>query len=192
MGNTPVLRLSVVKVRPGGVAYGGRDFALIRGMNMPRASWMLVLAGLLLSACYQVSPSVVETGIAVPGWRDGVYGRDDGTQVDIRWDGDQSAYVVGAGGVVRLSRLNDGLFLADYQAERRIVLLARLAENGDVVFLTPSAAAERHFTGQNQLNVRPGPIPLLDGSASSIRHYFLDLAGQAELIEAARLRWLHS
>lgn len=192
MGNTPVLRLSVVKVGPDGGVYGDRDFALIRGMNMPRASWVLVLVGLLLSACYQVSPSVVETGIAVPGWRDGVYGRDDGTQVDIRWDGDQGAYVIGAGGVVRLSQLNKTLFLADYQAERRIVLLARREENGDVVFLTPSAEAERRFTAQNQLSIKPGPIPRLDGSTSSIRHYFLDLADQAELTEAARLRWLHS
>ncbi|MBR9973268.1 hypothetical protein [Magnetospirillum sulfuroxidans] len=159
---------------------------------MPRAFLGVVMAALLLSACYQVSSPVVETGMAVPGWRDGVYGRDDGTQVDIRWDGEQGGYVIGAGGVVRLARLNASLFVADYQAERRIVLLARMAENGDVVFLVPSAEAERHLTAQNHLSVRPGPIPRLDGSSASVRRYFQDLATQAELTEAARLRWLHS
>ena len=162
---------------------------------MRRASWVLFVAGLLLSACYQVSPTVVEKGVAAPGWRDGIYGRDDGTQVEIRWDGGQGAYVVGAGGTVRLAPLAGGLFLADYQAERRSVLLARLEAGGDVVFLTPSPAAERQGVAAHGLSVRPGPIPRLDGSAESVRHYFAALAAQgraAELTEAARLRWLHS
>ncbi|AVM75962.1 hypothetical protein [Magnetospirillum gryphiswaldense] len=162
---------------------------------MPRASWVLVLVGLFLSACYQVSPPVVENGSALPGWRDGVYGRDDGTQVDIRWDGDQSGFVIGAGGVARLEPLANGLYLVDYQAERRITLLARRADNGDVIFVQPEAEAERHWLSSHQLNVRPGPIPRLEGGAAAIRRYFTDLARHVpatELHEAARLRWLHS
>lgn len=162
---------------------------------MRRASWLLALVGLVLSACYQVSPAVVEQGVAAPGWRDGLYGRDDGTQVDLRWDGERSAYVVGAGGMVRLARLDNGLYLADYQAERRIVLLARLDGNGDLVFLAPSEASERRSVAAFGLQVRSGPIPRLDGSAEAIRRYFAELARQgaaAELVEAGRLRWLHS
>ncbi|CDL00071.1 conserved protein of unknown function [Magnetospirillum gryphiswaldense MSR-1 v2] len=162
---------------------------------MPRASWVLVLVGLFLSACYQVSPPVVENGSALPGWRDGVYGRDDGTQVDIRWDGDQSGFVIGAGGVARLEPLANGLYLVDYQAERRITLLARRADNGDVIFVQPEAEAERRWLSSHQLSLRPGPIPRLEGGAAAIRQYFTDLARHVpatELHEAARLRWLHS
>ncbi len=160
---------------------------------MGRGSWVVLVLGLLLSACYQVTPPVVENGVAVPGWKDGIYGRDDGTQVDIRWDGGRAAYVVGAGGEVRLERLNDGLYLADYQAERRIVMLARLEADGDVVFLIPAPAQERQVTKSHGVSVRPGPIPRLDGSAGAIRAYFAALAAdKADLVEAGRLRWLHS
>lgn len=160
---------------------------------MGRGVWVVVALGLMLSACYQVAPSVVEKGIAVPGWKDGVYGRDDGTQVDIRWDGDQGAYVVGAGGVVRLAPLSGDVYLADYQAERRIVMLARLESDGDVVFLTPSSQRETQVARSQGVSLRPGPIPRLDGSASAIRAYFAALAMEkGDLVEVGRLRWLHS
>lgn len=160
---------------------------------MGRKSWVVLALGLLLSACYQVTPAVVEAGVAVPGWKDGVYGRDDGTQVDVHWDGDQGAYVVGAGGMVRLAALADGLYLADYQAERRIVMLARLDSGGDVVFLIPPAVVETRLAKAQGLGLRPGPIPRLEGSASAIRAYFNALvADKAALVEAGRLRWLHS
>lgn len=160
---------------------------------MGRGAWVVVVLGIMLSACYQVTPVVVEKGVAAPGWKDGLYGRDDGTQVDIRWDGDQSAYVVGAGGVVRLAPLTGGLYLADYQAERRIVLLARLEPSGDVVFLIPSGPSEVQGTNAQGLVVRPGPIPRLEGPAAAIRDYFAALAADRPgLVEAGRLRWLHS
>jgi len=160
---------------------------------MGRGAWVVVVLGLMLSACYQVSPAVVDKGAAVPGWKDGIYGRDDGTQVDIRWDAELGAYVIGAGGLVRLEPLAGGLYLADYQAERRIVLLARLEQGGDVVFLIPSRQREVQGVAAHGLNLRPGPIPRLDGSAASIRAYFTALAAdRADLVEAGRLRWLHS
>lgn len=160
---------------------------------MGRGAWVVVVLGLMLSACYQVAPPLVETGVAVPGWKDGVYGRDDGTQVDIRWDGGQGAYVVGAGGLVRLAPLAGGVYLADYQAERRIVMLARMEAGGDVVFLTPSPQREAQAVQSHGLSLRPGPIPRLDGSASAIRAYFAALATErGDLVEAGRLRWLHS
>lgn len=160
---------------------------------MGRGAWVVVVLGLMLSACYQVSPPLVENGVAVHGWKDGVYGRDDGTQVDIRWDGDQGAYVVGAGGLVRLAPLAGGVYLADYQAERRIVMLARMEAGGDVVFLTPSPQREAQAIQSQGLSLRPGPIPRLDGSASAIRAYFAALAAEkGDLVEAGRLRWLHS
>lgn len=153
-----------------------------------------VLLGLLLAACYQVTPAVVEQGVALPGWRDGVYGRDDGSQVDVRWDGGRAAYGVGAGGWVRLAPLAGELYLADYQAERRIALLARRDDGGDLVFLAPPPELERRLVVAHGLAVRPGPIPRLDGDADALRRYFAALAGQgaAGLVEVARLRWLHS
>ena len=162
---------------------------------MRRASWVLFVAGLLLSACYQVSPTVVEKGVAAPGWRDGIYGRDDGTQVEIRWDGGQGAYVVGAGGTVRLAPLAGAILRAHPPAAGLLVWRAGLAAGGAVVSAWPSPAAERQGVAAHGLSVRPGPIPRLDGSAESVRHYFAALAAQgraAELTEAARLRWLHS
>ena len=160
---------------------------------MGRGLWVVLVLGLMLSGCYQVVPQVVEKGVAVPGWKDGLYGRDDGTQVDIRWDGGQGAYVIGAGGTARLEPLSGGLYLADYQAERRIVMLARLDKDGDLVFLIPSPGHEPQAAKSHGLSVRPGPIPRLEGSAGAIRAYFYGLAAdKAALVEAARLRWLHS
>lgn len=160
---------------------------------MGRGSWVVLVLGLMMSACYQVTPQVVEKGVAVPGWKDGLYGSEDGTQVDIRWDGGQGAYVIGAGGEVRLEPLSGELYLADYRAERRIVMLARLDRGGDLVFLIPSPGHEQQATKSHGLSVRPGPIPRLEGSASAIRAYFATLAAdKGQLVETARLRWLHS
>lgn len=162
---------------------------------MGRVSWLFLVFTLALSACYQVTPGVVGAGVAVPGWRDGVYGRADGTQVDIRWDAEQGGYRVDAGGMVRVAALAGGLYLADYRAERSIALLARLGGDGDLVFLAPTPEVEGRGLAEQGLALRPGPVPRLDGPVEAVRRYFSALAAQgsaAELTEIARLRWLHS
>ncbi len=142
---------------------------------------------LLLCACYQVAEPVVATGARVPGLTEGVYRHSDGSTVTLTWEPALGAYGVGAGGTVRLEALAPGLYLADYQAERRIVLLAQV-DGGTVVFRVPADALEHRLAKARGLGLRPGPVKILEGPAPAVHAYFVDLAkAGAELAVAERL-----
>jgi hypothetical protein len=148
---------------------------------------LFVLMSAALSACYQVSAPVVEAGVRAPGLADGAYRQDDGTKVALHWDQALGGYRIDSGGVVKVRPLTDLIYLADYQAERRIALLARRSQSGDLVFLVPPQSLEKQMTTQAGLSLRAGPIKILDGDADKLLRYFSSLAASPDLIEAGRL-----
>lgn len=153
---------------------------------------MRLIAVLLLSlgvaACYEVREPTLAEGVRVEGLPDGVWRRSDGSEVALAWDGDAKGYRVSLGGTVRLAPVGK-LWLADYRAERSIVMLARVGAE-QVVFLAPSDEAERRLAGGHGLALKPGPIKRLTGEAGERRQYLEDLAalaGTPDLVEVERL-----
>lgn len=152
---------------------------------------LLPVIVLLLSGCYETRAPVLRDGVRADAVKEGRWRRADGSEVVLRWDAAEHAYAVGAGGKVRLARLGR-LWLADYQAERNVVLLARLAPE-QVVLVAPTPEAERRLAAAHHLTVRPGPVHRLAGDDESLRRYLSDLAaldGTGELREAERLTWI--
>jgi hypothetical protein len=149
--------------------------------------WVVVLlAAVTLSACYQVQAPVVETGVQAEGVADGTWRRADGSEVALAWDETARAYRVSAGGMVRLAPTNGGLYLADYQAERRIVLLLKAAPR-ELVFLSPPAAAESGLAARHGAAIKAGPIKLLNGEPQAVAAALAAMAARADLVEAGRL-----
>jgi hypothetical protein len=150
-----------------------------------------VLAGLMsaamaLSACYEVQGPVVTQGVRAAGIADGTWRRDDGTEVSIRWNEAEAAYRIGAGGAVRLAAVGPSLYLADYQAERRIVLLVTASEN-ELVFRLPPDEAERMLAVGSGASIKAGPIKLLGGDPKAVSAYLTAMAARPDLVEAGRL-----
>lgn len=158
---------------------------------MRRLLPVLPLLVLVLSGCYETRAPVVAEGVRPDGIRDGRWRRGDGSELELSWAGTEHAFRVGAGGKVRLAPLGR-LWLADYQAERNVVLLARLAPDG-VVLLEPTPETERRLAAAHGLGVRPGPINRLAGDDAAVRGFLTDLAaldGTGQLREADRLVWV--
>lgn len=153
---------------------------------------LLPLFALLLSGCYETRIPVVAEGVRPDGIRDGRWRRADGSELELSWAAAEGAFRVGAGGKVRLAPLGR-LWLADYQAERNVVLLARLAPDG-VVLLEPTPETEKRLAAVHGLGVRPGPINrLAGGDGAAVRGFLADLAaldGTGQLREADRLVWV--
>jgi hypothetical protein len=139
-----------------------------------------------LSACYEVQEPVVARGVRAPGIADGVWQRADGSEVGIQWDESSGAYRISAGGSVRLAAVGPSLYLADYQAERRIVMLVRTSEN-ELSFTLPPPELEKNLAAASGATVRPGPIKLLGGPSQAIRAYLAAMAARPDLVEAERL-----
>lgn len=150
------------------------------------APLLLILA---LAGCYQGDGPLLADGAQGPV-KDGLWRRADGGEVDLTWDNAAKAYRVGAGGVVKLAPAGE-LWLADYQAERDIVLLARLSPE-QVALLQPSPEAEKRLLAAHKLTLKPGPIRVLSGSAADRRRYLAAAAElpEAELVEVGRLVWV--
>lgn len=159
---------------------------------MRRLLPLLPLFALLLSGCYETRAPVVAEGVRPDGIRDGRWRRADGSELELSWAAAEGAFRVGAGGKVRLAPLGR-LWLADYQAERNVVLLARLAPDG-VVLLEPTPETEKRLAAVHGLGVRPGPINrLAGGDGAAVRGFLADLAaldGTGQLREADRLVWV--
>ncbi len=158
---------------------------------MRRLLSVLPLLVLVLSGCYETRAPVVAEGVRPDGIRDGRWRRGDGSELELSWTGTEHAFRVGAGGKVRLAPLGR-LWLADYQAERNVVLLARLSPDG-VVLLEPTPEAERRLAAAHGLGVRPGPVNRLAGDDAAVRGFLTDLAaldGTGQLREADRLVWV--
>ena len=153
--------------------------------------FVLPLLALMLSACYETAAPVLAEGVRADAVRDGRWRRADGSEVVLAWDEGLRAYRVGAGGHVRLAPLG-GLWLADYQAARNVVLLARLAPDS-VVLYAPTAEAEKRAMAAHGLSLRPGPVHRLSGDPDRQRRFLRDLAaldGTPDLREAERLVWI--
>ncbi|MGE5514937.1 MAG: hypothetical protein ACM31D_03860 [Bacteroidota bacterium] len=151
---------------------------------------LLLLSALLLSGCYEVSAPTVTQGVRAEGIKDGRWRRSDGSELVLSWDASAHAYRVAAGGVVRLAPVGP-LWLADYQAERNVVLLARIAPE-QVLLYAPTAAAEQRLAAAHGLGLRPGPVNRLSGDAAETRRYLDDLAklDGSELKVAEQLVWV--
>ncbi|HTH15459.1 MAG TPA: hypothetical protein VL974_02295 [Magnetospirillum sp.] len=147
---------------------------------------LLILA---LAGCYQGDGPVLAEGAQGPV-KDGVWRRADGGEVELAWDGSTGGYRVGAGGVVRLAKAGE-LWLADYQAERDIVLLAKLTPE-QVVLVQPKPEAEQRLLATHKLALKAGPIRLLSGSAAERRSYLAAAATlpESDLVEVGRLTWM--
>ncbi|CAA7624740.1 conserved hypothetical protein [Magnetospirillum sp. LM-5] len=148
--------------------------------------WVVALTVLSLSACYQVQVPVVDKGVRAPGVADGTWRRDDGTEVGLSWDEAAQAYRVSAGGVVRLAPAANGLYVADYQAERRIVLLLR-ASPRELVFLAPPEPVEKGLAAVHGAAIKAGPIKLLNGDVQAVAATLGAMAARPDLAEAGRL-----
>lgn len=151
----------------------------------------LPLLALMLSACYETAAPVVTEGVRAEAVKDGRWRRADGSEVVLTWDESARAYRVEAGGMVRLAPLGK-LWLADYQAARNVVLLARLAPDS-VILYAPTPEAEQKAMAAHGLSLRPGPVNRLSGDGESQRRFLLDLAaleGSPHLREAERLEWV--
>lgn len=151
-----------------------------------RGWWVALLAALTLSACYEVQGPVVAEGVRAAGIADGSWRRDDGTEIALTWDEAARAYRVGAGGVVRLAPAANGLYLADYQAERRIVLLLK-ASPRELVFLLPPESVERGVAAGHGATIKAGPIKLLNGDATAVAAALAAMSTRPDLTEAGRL-----
>ncbi|MGE5475513.1 MAG: hypothetical protein ACM3Q1_02575 [Bacteroidales bacterium] len=156
-----------------------------------RAILLPLLLAALLGGCYEVSTPVVSQGARAEMVKEGRWRRSDGSELVLTWDAAAHAYRVAAGGMVRLEPVGQ-LWLADYQAERNVVLLARIAPE-QVLLYVPSPAAEKRLAAAHGLSVRPGPVNRLNGDAGETRRYLTDLArldSSGELVVAERLEWL--
>lgn len=152
---------------------------------------VLPVLAVMLSGCYETRAPVVAQGVRAEVVKDGRWRRSDGSELVLSWDQTDSAYRVKAGGEVRLAPLGS-LWLADYQAERNVVLLARLGKD-QVVLFEPTPEAEARLTAAHGLGVRPGPVNQLSGDPAELRRFLGDLAKLAdsgELREAERLTWV--
>lgn len=155
-----------------------------------RAVLLPLLLAVLLSGCYEVAAPTVTQGVRAELVKDGRWRRSDGSELVLTWDAGAKAYRVAAGGMVRLAPLGP-LWLADYQAERNVVLLARIAPE-QVLLYAPVPAAEKRLAAAHGLGVRPGPVNRLTGDPVETRRYLDDLArlGGSELQVAERLVWV--
>lgn len=152
---------------------------------------ILPLLALLLGGCYELAAPAVPEGVRAEAVKDGRWRRSDGSELVLRWDADARAYRVAAGGLVRLAPVGR-MWLADYQAARDVVLLARLAPE-QVLLYAPTAAAEKRLAATHRLTVKPGPVNRLSGDAADTRRFLADLAaldGSDELVVAERLVWV--
>jgi hypothetical protein len=157
---------------------------------------VVLLAALLLSACYQVEGETTPdtAGVRAEGVRDGLYRRPDGTEVAVRWNPADRLYELvrpGASGKARLRKLAGGLHAVRYEGEMRLALLAA-AEGDDIVLYVPTREAERRLAKRFGLTVKPGPIQGLAGSPTALDDYLTEaaaLAGSPELVESARLSY---
>lgn len=148
----------------------------------------LLLLAALLGGCYQTDGPTVAQGVKIETLKDGVWRRSDGSTLRLWWDAGSNAYAVASGGHVRLEPAGP-LWLADYQAERNVVMLARVTTD-TVELLQPSPAAEQRLAATHALTVRPGPVNRLSGDAAARRHYLAELAaldGSPDLVVAERL-----
>jgi hypothetical protein len=148
-----------------------------------------VLALLLatsVAACYEVESPVVEKGVRVQGIADGKWLLPDGRTMSVTWDETNGAYQIGAGGSVRLAPVTDTLYLADYQAERRIVMLMKAAPDR-VTFYLPTDAVEKTLAGSSGASIKAGPVKILGGAPKSVQAYLAALAGRGDLTEAGHL-----
>lgn len=151
----------------------------------------LPVLAVLLSGCYETRAPVVTNGVRAEAMKDGRWRRADGSELVLSWNQADSAYRVDAGGEVRLAPLG-ALWLADYQAERNVVLLARLSKD-QVVLLEPTPEVEAKLIAAHGLGVRPGPVNRLSGDPAELRRFLGDLAkleGAGVLREAERLTWV--
>ncbi|MBF0327108.1 MAG: hypothetical protein HQL42_18830 [Alphaproteobacteria bacterium] len=149
--------------------------------------WVVaVLAAATLAACYEVQVPLVDKGVRAAGIADGTWRRADGTDVTLAWDEAAGAYRVGAGGMVRLAPAANGLYVADYQAERRIVLLLR-ANARELVFLLPPEAVEKGVAAGHGAAIKAGPIKLLNGEPRAVAATLAAMAARPDLAEAGRL-----
>lgn len=152
---------------------------------------LVLLLSLGLAACYEVRGPTVAEGVRAEAVKDGLWRRSDGSEVTLAWDAAAGAYAIGMGGKVRLAPLGN-LWLADYQAERNIVMLAAL--RGDqVVFYSPTPEAETRLAAAHGLALKPGPIKRLAGEPAARQRYMADLAalcGTGELVEVERLSFV--
>lgn len=152
---------------------------------------VLLFVALLLSGCYEVAAPTVTQGVRAEAVKDGRWRRADGSELVLSWDAGQQAYRVAQGGVVRLAPLGH-LWLADYQAQRNVVLLARVAPE-QVLLYAPTPAAEQRLAAAHRLAVKPGPVYRLVGDGAETRRFLADLAaleGSGELEVAERLVWI--
>lgn len=152
---------------------------------------LLPVLAVLLSGCYETRAPVVAQGVRAEAIKDGRWRRSDGSELVLAWNAAQSAYRVDAGGEVRLAPVGK-LWLADYQAERNVVLLAGVGKD-QVVLYEPTREAEARLMAAHGLGVRPGPVNQLSGDETELRRFLGDLAklqGSGELREAERLTWV--
>jgi hypothetical protein len=163
---------------------------VIAGVCFMRAVLVPLLLAVLLSGCYEVAEPLIPQGVRAELVKDGRWRRSDGSELVLTWDASAKAYRVAAGGVVRLAPMGP-LWLADYQAERDVVLLARIAPE-QVLLYAPVPAAEKRLMAAHGLGVRPGPVNRLIGGAVETRRYLDDLArlDGTELQVAEQLVWV--
>ncbi len=153
---------------------------------------------LLVSACYQVDGDAVplSSSVRVEGVRDGLYRRPDGVEVQVRWNEADKVYDVvatgsesGRGGTARAQRVASGLYLVQYMDVTRLALLARM-DGPDMVLMAPDKAAEPRLLKAHGLDLKPGPITGLVGSAGMVRNFFKDLAASGDFAEGGRMTFL--
>ncbi|MGE5545427.1 MAG: hypothetical protein ACM33T_00905 [Solirubrobacterales bacterium] len=151
---------------------------------------LVLLCCLLLGACWQVKEPLVTQGVRAEGLEDGIYRRDDGTEVALRWNAAEGRYDIGTtGGSARIAPLGGGLWMVDYADAVRMVLLASV-ENGTVAFRAPTMEAETRLAKANGLALKPGPVRCLSGSPAAMKTFAAAVAaleGTPELVVADRL-----
>lgn len=156
-----------------------------------RAVLLPLLLAALLSGCYETAAPTVTEGVRAEMVKDGRWRRSDGSELVLTWDASARAYRVAQGGVVRLAPLGQ-LWLADYQAQRNVVLVARIAPE-QVLLYEPVPAAEGRLLAAHHLGLHPGPVNRLNGNAAETRRFLDDVArldATGELKVAERLVWV--
>jgi hypothetical protein len=158
----------------------------------------LLLALLLLSACYQVDSDTVSpsASVRVDGIRDGRYLRPDGVEVQVRWNAAEKLYDVvakgaepGKAGTARAARVAAGVYLVQYFDAARLSVLASV-KGDDIVLLAPTKEAEKRLLKAHGLGIRPGPINVLVGSPGSVVNFFKDLAASGDFAESGRMTYI--
>jgi hypothetical protein len=155
---------------------------------------LVLLALSLLSACWQVEGDSVpaEAAIRVEGVKDGIYRRNDGNELVVRWNAAERVYDIGGGGVgagkARAMRVGETLALVQFTGNLRLALLATLTGD-DLVMLGPTPAVEKRLAAKHGVVLRPGPINHLSGPPSAVKAYVAEAATlpAADLVEAGRL-----